>query len=399
MCNLTIFPDFSRNQEMLPTTVSFNYKNNFKMIKSLQLITALLFGLNLASQNILAQGCVAVRHMSCAAGTGANASSMMRPGQWQVSMGFRSLYSHRHFVGTEYQEVRAINDTEVKNYSEGLDIGITYSVTDRLSVTLNIPLASNTRESKYEHYGNGTIAAPMPYFSTKSSGLGDMRLGVSYWLSDPLKNMNGNVSLGLGVKAPTGNSNVQDGFHKLDKEGKDYLQTKAVDQSIQLGDGGWGINLEIQGYQKLFSKASVYYNAFYMFNPQNTNNTYNSILGDNVQNPITVKHSISDQFAARVGVAYALLPKYGISASLGGRVEGIPSEDVFGKSEGFRRPGYIISIEPGIAYMNKRNTLALNVPIATTRNRTRSYSDLKYGGQGDAAFADYFISATLSHRF
>jgi hypothetical protein len=41
----------------------------------------------------------------------------------------------------------------------------------------------------------------------------------------------------------------------------------------------------------------------------------------------------------------------------------------------------------------------LNVPIATTRNRTRSYSDLKYGGQGDAAFADYLISATLSHRF
>lgn len=368
------------------------------MIKSIQ-ITALLFGLTLASQNILAQGCVAVRHMSCAAGTGANASSIMRPGQWQVSTGFRSLYSHRHFVDTEYQEVRAINDTEVKNYSEGLDIGITYSITDRLNVTLNIPIASNVRDSKYEHYGNGTVTAPNPYFSTKSAGLGDMRLGVSYWLLDPLKNMDGNIALGLGVKAPTGNSNVQGDFHKLDKEGKDYIQTKAVDQSIQLGDGGWGINLEIQGYQKLFSKASVYYNAFYMFNPQNTNNTYNNILGDNVQNPITVKHSISDQFAARTGIAYALLPKYGISVSLGGRVEGVPSKDVFGKSEGFRRPGYIISIEPGIAYTNKRNTLALNVPIATTRNRTRSYSDLKYGGQGDAAFADYFISATFSHRF
>lgn len=42
---------------------------------------------------------------------------------------------------------------------------------------------------------------------------------------------------------------------------------------------------------------------------------------------------------------------------------------------------------------------ALNDFIATTRNRTRSYSDLKYGGQGDAVFADYFISATFSHRF
>jgi hypothetical protein len=77
----------------------------------------------------------------------------------------------------------------------------------------------------------------------------------------------------------------------------------------------------------------------------------------------------------------------------------VPSLDVLGKSEGFRRPGYIISVEPGISYMNKKNTFALNLPIATTRNRTRSYSDLKYGGQGDAAFADYFLSATYSHRF
>jgi hypothetical protein len=369
-------------------------------MKRILQFTAFMFCVITTSQNTFAQGCVAVRHMSCAAGTGANATSMMRPGQFQVSMGFRSLYSHRHFVGTEYQEQRLTNDTEVKNYSQGLDIGITYSVTDRLSLSLNIPVANNVRDSKYEHYGNGTTAAPNPYFSTKSSGLGDIRLGASYWLLDPLKNMNGNISLGLGVKAPTGNSNVQGDFHKLDKEGKDYLLTKAVDQSIQLGDGGWGINLEIQGYQKLFSKASFYYNAFYMFNPQNTNDTYNNaVTKENVQNPITIKHSIADQFAARGGVAYALIPKYGIGVSFGGRIEGVPSEDILGKSEGFRRPGYIVSLEPGISYMNKHNTFALNIPIATSRNRTRSYSDLKYGGQGDAAFADYFISATYSHRF
>ena len=45
---------------------------------------------------------------------------------------------------------------------------------------------------------------------------------------------------------------MQDNFHKLDKEGNDYTLTKAVDQSIQLGDGGWGMSLEVQGYQMLF---------------------------------------------------------------------------------------------------------------------------------------------------
>jgi hypothetical protein len=369
------------------------------MFKNLQSVV-ILIGLSLITQKAVSQGCVAVRHMSSAAGSGANSTSMMRPGQWQVSAGMRSLYSHRHFVGTEYQEGRTIANTEVKNWSQGMDIGITYSVTDRLSVSVNIPLASNLRDSKYEHYGNGTTAAPNPYFTTKSAGLGDIRVGASYWLLDPMKHMNGNVSLGLGIKAPTGNSNVQGEFHKLDTEKKDYIQTKAVDQSIQLGDGGWGINLEIQGYQAITSNASFYYNGFYMLNPQNTNDTYaNPLTKENVQNPITVKHSISDQFAARAGVAYALFPKYGIAVSFGGRVEGVPALDILGLSEGFRRPGYIISIEPGISYMNKKNTFALNLPIATTRNRTRSYSDLKYGGQGDAAFADYFLSATYSHRF
>ena len=365
-------------------------------MKKKLLLGALLLGSLMSYQKVIAQGCVAVRHMSCATGSGST-SAIMRPGQWQVSVGYRNFYSHRHFVGTEYQEARLTNDTEVKNYSNGLDIGVTYSVTDRLSVSLNIPLANNVRSSKYEHYGNAATNAQ--YFDTKSQGLGDMRIGASYWLLDPLKSMKGNISLGLGIKAPTGNSNVQDNFHKLDAAGKEYLQTKAVDQSIQLGDGGWGVNLEIQGFQKIFSNASVYYNAFYLFNPRNVNNTYNNILQDNVQNPITVKHSVADQFAGRAGVAYALIPKHGIAVSLGGRIEGVPSEDVFGLSEGFRRPGYIISIEPGLSYMNKNNTFALNVPIATTRNRTRSFSDLKYGGQGDAAFADYLISATLSHRF
>lgn len=365
-------------------------------MKKKLLLGALLIGSLLSYQKANAQGCVAVRHMSCASGSGST-SSIMHPGQWQVSAGYRNFYSHRHYVGTEYQEVRLTNDTEVKNYSNGLDIGVTYAVTDRLSVSLNVPLAKNVRASKYEHYGNA--ATNTKYFDTESQGLGDMRIGASYWLLDPMKSMKGNLALGLGIKAPTGNSNVQGDFHKLDATGKEFLQTKAVDQSIQLGDGGWGVNIELQGYQALFSGISLYYNGFYLFNPRNTNNTYNNILGDNVANPITVYHSVADQFAARVGASYGLLPKAGVSVTLGGRIEGVPAHDVFGKSEGFRRPGYIISVEPGIVYSTKQNIFALNVPIATTRNRIKSYSDLKYVGHGDAAFADYLISATVSHKF
>jgi hypothetical protein len=87
---------------------------------------------------------------------------------------------------------------------------------------------------------------------------------------------------------------------------------------------------------------------------------------------------------------------------LGGRMEGIPSNDLLGKSDGFRRPGYIISIEPGVSYSKSKNMFSLTMPLAVVRNRIKSAFDLKDPSglrHGDAAFADYFISATVSHRF
>ena len=68
------------------------------------LLTLLFLGV--ISNVVLGQGCVAVRHMSCSVGTGANANSMMHPGQWQVSMGFRSLHSYKHYIGADYPPVR-----------------------------------------------------------------------------------------------------------------------------------------------------------------------------------------------------------------------------------------------------------------------------------------------------
>src|SRR2546428_2548519 len=34
-------------------------------------------------------------------------------------------------------------------------------------------------------------------------------------------------------------------------------------------------------------------------------------------------------------------PERGVSLSLGGRIDGIPYHDLIGKSDGFRRPGYV----------------------------------------------------------
>jgi hypothetical protein len=81
-------------------------------------------------------------------------------------------------------------------------------------------------------------------------------------------------------------------------------------------------------------------------------------------------------------------------------VEGIPAEDIIGKTDGFRRPGYILSAEPPFFYFKGAHSVGRNFPIALVRNRTRNVVDKTQGNDpvtgkpinGDAAFADWLLS-------
>ncbi|WP_345266415.1 hypothetical protein [Nibrella viscosa] len=352
-----------------------------------------------------AQGCVAVRHMSCAAPGGAATSAdffKQRTGHWQINMGYRYFKSFRHFRGDKEEHERLEQNTEVINLSHAVDLGISYLATTRLSFSVNLPIQYNDRSSLYEHYGNSVTANPeQKRFHTGSQGIGDMRISASYWLVNPYKLPKANVALGLGVKLPTGNYAVTDDFHKLDKEKRDYVVNKPVDQSIQLGDGGVGASLEAQGYVQVGKHSTVYFNGFYLFNPRETNGVIRNPEATTID-LVTGSFSVADQFAARVGFSQSVSAIPGLALMLGGRVEGVPAYDVFGGSKGFRRPGYIISVEPGVAYMKGKYSAALTVPIALYRNRIKSYADrLDPQGlrHGDAAFADYLVSASFSRWF
>ena len=333
-----------------------------------------------------AQGCIAVRPM-------ASASSFAQFRQNQhskvlLTLNYRNLHSYKHFVGTDEQTARVANGTNVINDQNSVDLGILYQFTNRFSVSVNLPFSVNDRSSLYEHYGNDIKTNPQQLrFHTGSKGIGDARVTANYWLFNPAKHLKQNLMVGLGVKLPTGNYNVQDKFHKRAADGSDYTITKAVDQSIQLGDGGLGVNVELQGYVQLLRSTTLFYNGFYLFSPKEINAT-----------PL----SVPDQFAARVGLNQNVKFIPGLSVLLGGRIEGIPAYDAIGGSQGSRRPGYIVSVEPGLSYVRNRYAFSATVPIALIRNRIRSYADIqdpKGLAHGDAAFADYFTSLTLSRWF
>jgi hypothetical protein len=145
-----------------------------------------------------------------------------------------------------------------------------------------------------------------------------------------------------------------------------------------------------------------------MFNPRNTNEVIRSTSlttgADGTPIPNSNEFSVCDQYMLRAGARYET--HFGLQASLGGRMECIPSKDLVGKSDGFRRPGYIVSVEPSAFYTKGQHTVGFNLPIALVRNRTRSQIDIARGinpstekpYHGDAAFADWLLSLTYAYR-
>ncbi|MGH9881061.1 MAG: hypothetical protein ACRD6N_06455 [Pyrinomonadaceae bacterium] len=133
---------------------------------------------------------------------------------------------------------------------------------------------------------------------------------------------------------------------------------------------------------------------------QGTEVVNNIYLYDVAGRPSEAIMSVADQYLARAGLSRPIPSTRQWAFTIGWRIEGVPVRDLIGKSNGFRRPGYGMAVEPGVQYFRARDTWSVTVPIAAGRNRKRSVSDILVGSRGgDAAFADYMILLGYSHRF
>ncbi|HTI68964.1 MAG TPA: hypothetical protein VMF06_03305 [Candidatus Limnocylindria bacterium] len=370
-------------------------------IRATTLLAAGVLALSTTTERTLAQGCVAVRGGGmCPLAYNDNLTpddANLQDGDWLASAAYRWLHSHRHFVGDHEQKDRQKIGNQVINQQHFFDVGLQYAITPRYSVGVVLPFGISDRSQTY------TLGGVLNRYHTQSSGLGDARVTGYAWLWKPTRELKGNIQLGLGLKMPTGDDNVTDLFPSV-SGGKVTWSERPVDQSIQPGDGGWGFTTEINAYRIILPRTTAYLQGFYLFNPEDTNDTL-TFRG----NPFESVTSIPDQYFGRVGLSYALVPKWGLSVSFGGRIEGVPVRDLLGDTSGFRRPGYAISLEPGIEVMKGRYSFGVSIPYAIFRNRQRSVADEAYTTllgpgpnnykHGDAAFADYVVTASFSVRF
>jgi hypothetical protein len=333
-----------------------------------------------ASGRAMAQGCVAAhsnqRPMNQLVRTDDGGDS----GAWSihnltVNIGYRVFNSNKYFQGTE----EIPRPKAVENHQNIFNIGMEYRLSPRWSLIADVPVYNGTRNQIYPPSGIYQV-----------SGLGDISIGAQSWIFRPPTENGGNIAVSASLKLPTGINNATgSGLYK------GQIIKATADQSMQPGDGGWGFILGSQAYKALWSRSDVYLEGQYLFNPENTSDvrTFRSQPGQSVM-------SVTDQYLYRAGLSQGVPKLRGLAVSLGIRGEGVPVRDLLGGSDGFRRPGSIISLDPGFMYDFRRTVLSVNGPWALYRNRPPSVPEIEHKTtNGDAFFADYTVIVSLTHHF
>ncbi len=326
-------------------------------------------------QTAWGQGCIISRSNGEVGGPDSE-GGYLAPGDFNINVGYRHQFSFRHFIG-DVEQPRIALGTQVENKINLETLAITYQISDRFSVTADLPVLSASR-----HTNNTSL-----FYTT--DGIGDMVFMVNGWVWNPKENTRGNIQLGFGMLTPSGKSDVTNLVNG---------QPKYVDYSIQPGQGGWGVPFQWASYKNVKS-FQVFFNGSYTAMVQDLNTSY---LRSATVNPVTMSQytAITDQYLLEAGMAHAVPHMRGLTVTLGPRWEGVPSKNLFPSDNlGFRRPGYAFSIEPGVQYVHGKSLFSAQVGRALYRNRTVSFPDALTGGHGDAAFADWVWLASYSYRF
>jgi hypothetical protein len=353
------------------------------LIPALSVKNILVLGLTITAffaiaPNVRAQGCIVARSNGEMGGPESE-GGYLAPGQFEFGIGYRHQYSYIHFVGPTEQRYRQQLGNQVENKINLENFFVTYQLNPRFSVSADIPLLTASR-----HTNN----SPIIY---TSAGIGDSSILLQGWVWDPRENGRGNIQLGVGVLFPTGKDNVKNTILN-----NGVVQTVPVDHSIQPGQGGWGIPLQWASFVN-WGSSQLYFNGSYTMVTKDL-----GALRNSNPNPITLTqyNAVTDQYLLEGGAAHPFKKVRGLAVLFGPRMEGVPARNLLpvGDNLGFRRPGFAISVEPGVQYVRNGQMFSFTIARAIYRDRTVSVPDSLTGGHGDAAFANWVWLATYTFR-
>ncbi len=312
------------------------------VIRAITIVTALCAG----TAELSGQGCMPLRFTSPS--LGGQATTFLRPHEWQAGITGRRVATNKVFGGAQENEALAPGGQPLLIRLNSIDLSVARGMSERIAVTLTVPFSYSTASNFYEDGMRHQVS---------STGIGDINAVGTFWLASPSQHPLSNAQLGIGFKAPTGS------FHVLgtayDADGNPFQAP--IPQTVQLGDGGWSMPVQLQAFQRIASRVSVYASGVYSISLRE----HTDVLWP----PVNTFWAVPDVYSARVGMGFALAPSHGLSVSLGGRVDGTTSKDLIGGSDDFyRHAGYSMYVEPGLSLVSGPNQFTLSVPVRVRVN-------------------------------
>ena len=156
--------------------------------------------------------------------------------EWKATLAYRRLFSNQWFVGTERNDALAPGGSApIFEIHTGI-FDLAYALSDRITVRASVPFS---RASLTRTWGDGQ------QHTQRASGFGDISVQGEAWLLEPRSHERGNVSIGLGLKAPTGSHSKPSQFYQASGP-VDF----PADQTIQPGDGGFAILTQFLAFRR-----------------------------------------------------------------------------------------------------------------------------------------------------
>ncbi len=261
-----------------------------------------------------------------------------------------------------------------------INLDVLYGVSNRLNLDLTLPFSIGSAAVE-----QGLDSDSHRSYHYGAEGIGDVSLQAEYWLSNPGTPSRVTGSVGLGFKAPTGADDVEGTVFRA---GGDI--EVAIDEAAQLGNGGWELLLRAQGTAQINGPLFAYGSGYYGVSLKEHTDVLNG----------GVLRGVPDTYSGRLGAAYLLPVPEGLVVSLGGRINGVTVKDLIGGGDLYwRRPGYVIYVEPGLTWTLGRNMASLSVPVRMYAVKIDSLLDRSLDRKIGASFASYLFLASFARRF
>jgi hypothetical protein len=292
----------------------------------------------------------------------------LQKGEWQFSGSLNRYATDELFRAYDYVPT----PNPVIEGGDTLDLQANYGLTRRLNLTVDIPIVL------WSHWS--TVIAGTRY-DAKAHGLSDTVFGGRFWLLNPKKHAKENLALGLALRLPTGNSNYLVPYP--DSKGQN-ITFRPVHPAIQVGSGATGLRLSVQGF-RAFRHFSVSGTGLYVFSLKEQNNTLAFGAALNPAGPQAVAANVRylstpDSYLFNGSVASPIPYLKGMAATLGGKIAGVPTWNAVTSTIGYRQPGYIVTMDPGLAWNTSFASYFISMPL-----RMHQYVGLDFTGSQKTA--------------